>query len=496
MSATLEQQRKIEQLEARLRALDEAEAADAKRASDVNGYSAFDEMVEAATEGGKSVVAAAPRAAQEMAIEGGGAVVGGAIGALPMFSVPTAGLSVAAGSALGSMAGNAINQFRRGGEISKGELAASGVTSLVPMGKLSVLAGKSLAKEAAKQAGGNLAATATQTIMDEGRLPTFNEAAMSTATSLGGVLAGKKVASDSGARAEVLRRKQNRYNDEVIKRGIGVGYVFDPAASNPNAMTQGVMVMSHPAEYYRSGAVANQAKTNELVRLELGLHESADLGNPLTLEIAKNKAKVPYVELSSISPTAKAGLEKLQSLRAQARDYWNEYGRDAKVEAKKKAISLDSQARSVERGLEALAVKAGKPELVGQLKVAREQLSKIHFIESASHATSGNVDAVLLSKIHDKNRELFTGNLKLIAESASVNPYMFRDASNLRGAITDVGGLGPFSRAYDATVGRAIRTAQNTPAYQSQFAIPQYNTKVQDPVATFLLRSSQSAGRP
>ncbi len=501
MSATLEQQRKIEQLEARLRALDEAEAADAKRASDVNGYSAFDEMMAIGgsqlipNRGGDSLIGAPPRAIQEGAIEGVGAVVGGAVGALPVLSLPTGGLSIPIGAALGSMAGNAANQLRRGDGFSRGELAASGVTSLIPAGKMSAIAGKELALEAAKQAGGNIAAKATETVIDRGELPTFNEGAAALAGGLGGTLIGKTVARDARASAEAVRSAQRNYRDEVIKRGMGAGYVFDPVAANPSAATRGTMKLSNPAEFYREASVQNQEVTNRLVRAEIGLPDAADLGNPLTIAKAIADAKEPYRELASLNPTAKSGLEKLQSIRGEARDLWKEYARDAKVDVKKRAMQLDSQAKSLERGLEGLAVRMGRPDLKGGIQAAREKLSKLHYVETVMHPVTGDIDAAMLAKIHDANRGLFSGNLRVIAESASVHPYMFRDASNLRGALTEVGQFSGLSAAYDSTVGEGIRSVQRSGAYQRGAAIPKYNTKVQDPVATFLLRGTQAASR-
>lgn len=507
MALTLEQQRELERLEAEQKQLEELlkqlppeDAYDAFSSRNAQSYGAGTRF-DLPRGGYQSRSGPVPRAAQEALIEGAGSTVGAAVGALPMFSIPTGGLSIPLGSALFGAGANAINQMRRGepGQPAQpvriGEMLGTGVASLLPAGRVAGTGVAALGREAAKQAAGNIAAAATETAIDEGRLPTLGEAALAGGAGAAGAVAYRGAARETKALAEETRKAQRTYRDQLMRTAQEVGFLFDPVKSNPTLATRGPSKAGYPAEFYREAAESNQEVTNRLVRREIGLPDDADLGNPMTLASEVVKAKQPYSQVASLSPVAKNALERWQMARQEARDYWQDYSRNAGVKEKKAAIAAEQRVAIAERVLEREARKAGKPDLILGLQEAKVKLAKLHQVELAMHKTTGDIDAKVLARVYDSNPKMFTGNLKLIAEVAHIQPYMFRDASDLRGALTDIGGVAGFGGVYDATVGEGLRKLQMSKPFQKSLAVPRYNTSVQDPVGTFLMRGTQSLGR-
>ncbi len=507
--ATISEEKEIEELRAQLAQLKTLRDQETQRLSAVSGYPqeldapqqsyAAGARFDVPTGGYQSQSGSIPRVVQEAAIEGAASTIGAGVGALPVLSVPTGGLSIPLTSAVFSTGANIINQMRRGEpgqptpSVKFGEALGTGVASLIGPGRVAGTGAAALAREVGKQTAGNVGALATETMVDEGRLPTIGEAGLAAGTGAVGAAAYRVSARETKALAEETRKAQRSYRDQLMRTAQEVGFMFDPVKSNPTLATRVASKTGYPAEFYREAAEANQEVTNRLVRRELGLPDNADLGNPMTLANEVVKAKQPYQQVASVSPLAKTALERWQMARQEARDYWQDYSRNAGVKEKKAALAAEQKVQTAERVLAREAQKAGKPGLVAELQDAKVRLAKLHQVELAMHKVTGDVDAKVLARVYDSNPKMFTGNLKLIAEVANVQPYMFRDASDLRGALTDMGGgVGGF---FDATVGQGLRNLQMSKPYQQSLAVPRYNTGVQDPVGTFLMRGTQSLGR-
>jgi hypothetical protein len=492
MPLTLEEQRELEQLGREFSVLKQQQEAP-KPSGDAYDYwasysPAFDELLP--PPGARTM----PRGMQSAMLEGGGAAVGAKIGAIPAFSVPTGGLSIPAGAAIGGVAGMVGDKLIHKEKPTKGEIAGSAVANAIPGANLAKSGASAIIREAGKQTAANIAAKATETAVDEGRPPTATEAGAATLGAVVGTAGNKAVGRYAKAEAEAVRASQRSHRDHILKLAQASGYILDPVHANPNATTRAVSELGNSSQFVREAVVHNQEITNRLIRAEIGLPPDAPLD---TMQIAKRivDVKAPYQEIASLSPLAKNALEKLQSVRADARDAWKDYGATARVESKRAAIKADQQAEALESGLESLAKKANRPELVGQMREARKQLAKIHYVEAALNASAGEVDAKILGRIHDANPRLLTDNLKTVAELANIQPYMVRGATEMRAAVNDVGQFRPIAAAYDATVGQFLRGAQRSGTYQQAMGLPKYQMNAPDAAATFILKGSQAAGR-
>ena len=135
------------------------------------------------------------------------------------------GTQIAAGTLI-----NALAQRIRGGEISKGELAASGLASLIPGGAQG-RAITQFAKGAGKGALSGAIETAGMAGIDEGRLPTKEElaAGLGIGAAFGGIVStpqAKKVLQDVRAR---IKGQYTPITAYAAKRATGIGSSFvDP----------------------------------------------------------------------------------------------------------------------------------------------------------------------------------------------------------------------------------------------------------------------------
>lgn len=444
-----------------------------------------------------------------------GAVLGAEIGAFPALSVPTAGLSIPIGGALGAGAGYIASRLATRTPMTKGDAAEEIAMGAIPPAKLAGKTAKQIIPEAIKQGIANLGAKAVGTLTDRGELPNAPEAIGSTVGGMAGTYLAKPFAK--GATAEKAALEQSRYQtrDDTLRFANSLGFVLDPAQSNPDVVAnRAVITMAGGQSAFNSEARrVNQSLTNDIVRQEIGLARDAELNNAV-ISVRKLQVSQPYGELAAISPAASTAIEELKQARADARDYWQSYARNADPSHKKAAEKAMADAAKYEATLEGIAKSSGKAGLVDRLREARQQLAKIHVVESALNGSAQDVDANIIGKIHDKNPNLLTGGLKVVGELANIQPQVMGEAlapkfnagnQVTRGTVSAALSAFGYSRfgftgaAGGVAAGLAVppamlKLAKSKP-YQAWFAIPRYNTNAQDSVSNFILKSTESASR-
>ena len=131
------------------------------------------------------------------------------------------GTQVAAGSAI-----NFLAQRIRGGELSKGELAAAGLASLIPGGAQG-RAITQFAKGSAKGALSGAIETAGMAGIDEGRLPTTEElaAGLGIGAAFGGILSTPQATKALGKLSNRIKGKKEKFvrltPEEALELGLG-----------------------------------------------------------------------------------------------------------------------------------------------------------------------------------------------------------------------------------------------------------------------------------
>jgi len=224
----------------------------------------------------------------------------------------------------------------------------------------------------------------------------------------------------NNATAQVRRagvtQSQNAVKDETLDNARAAGYVVPPSTQNPSFTNNRLESVAGKAAIKQEAGIRNQQITNKLAAEELGFPE----GTPITegkLTSYRDSVSGPYREVVAISPLAAKTLEKLKQARSDATEYHRFYERTADPSALKKAKGFDNNAQLYERVLEKIATRAGKPDLVNELRDARVQIAKSYAIERAMNVGDANISAPALGRMLDKGIPL-TGNLKTIASFA------------------------------------------------------------------------------
>ena len=205
----------------------------------------------------------------------------------------------------------------------------------------------------------------------------------------------------SRANAPILANPTKRLTLEDAQ---SVGYVVPPSMAKPSMMTNRLESISGKAAIKQEAAVRNQTVTNGLAAKAIGLPEDTPLTMD-TLNQVRAQAAKPYqaVDALSSTPIYASGqpgfpqyygnklLDQLKQARSDANTYFRHYDRSADPSSLKLARQQAALAEQLESNMEKLAVAAGKPELVTQLRAARQLYARTYDIERALNLGDGNV---------------------------------------------------------------------------------------------------------
>jgi hypothetical protein len=273
--------------------------------------------------------------------------------------------------------------------------------------------------------------------------------------------------------------------EHQAKKAQDLGYVLPPSEANPGLLNRFITGWGGKKQTEQAASIKNQPVTNRLAKRALGVAEdktlSVDLldnvranagkayraikesevpiqSNPKFVkaiddlsqdwsiaerdypELAKSKSAIndlkSMLKKESVSPTG--AIEMVKDLRASAKDNFRAFNDPSKVAlARAQRTAADALDTLVEDNLTI----AGKPELVGEYKKARELIAKSYDVEAAMNDATGNVNAVYLGKLL-KKRPL-TGELKDIARFART----FEKSARTPEAIGTYPGISPLDVA-------------------------------------------------
>ena len=99
-------------------------------------------------------------------------------------------------------------------------------------------------------------------------------------------------------------------------------------------------------------------------------------------------------------------------------------------QAYKDAKAFDAQAETLEKVIGREALKASKPELLRELKVARTAIAKVHDVDRALNVATGEVSAKILGRALDKGKPI-SGGLRTAGRFAEGYPAFARDAAGV-----------------------------------------------------------------
>lgn len=428
------------------------------------------------------------------AYETAGATAGQFVGSRTPYAPVAAPILGGTGAAIGSIAG----QVRRGEPISPGETAGAFVRGMVPFG--STARGVApVVKEGVKQGLGNALSTAVEAGIDEQRIATPEELAISGGAGAVAPIVGKVLDKGKNAIAQAIEQKKlvTRLRNETLKAAKELDLVIPPSAINPGTVNNTLDSVGGKAAAAQQAIEANQEQINKAVREEIKV---ATL-DPATIELAKARQALVYREAAAISPKAKAYLEAYKRAESDAKNlfYQNSQRYDAGILKQAQARQKDADVMWAK--LENEARVAGKKDLPDRLDAARVEYAKISTVERAMNPGDGNINAMELGRMLDKGEKL-TGKLATIARFANAFPRYAKEASGIPPSGTNqmnmmLGGIaaggadsrnGAIARFLAMTgAPRAARSLALSPTWQRYMAQPNFGRAPAD-VPAFMLR--------
>lgn len=226
-----------------------------------------------------------------------------------------------------------------------------------------------------------------------------------------------------------LRRSQNEVRDKTLEDAKAAGYVVSPSEVNPSAVNKILESIAGKAATKQEASLRNQTVTSEGAAKDLGFPK----GTAITegkLDAYRDKVAAPYREVAAMSPRAEIALEQLKDARFQANAYAKFYDRSADPNALASAKALGQKAEQLETQLEGFAQKAGKPDLIDQLREARKQIAKSYDIERALNVGDAGVSAPALGRALDKGKPL-SGELETAGRFAEAFPSVNREGAKV-----------------------------------------------------------------
>ena len=307
-----------------------------------------------------------------------------------------------------------------------------------------------------------------------------------------------------------VQQLQNAPRDTVLKDAQKVGYVALPSDVGAGKIPRTLETVSGKFKAEELASAKNTQVTNNLARKYLGVDEKVPLTTD-TFDTLRENAGAAYQQASELpagkvaetstkslatggkqtTPVFKTGaqlIEEIKLARDDARSAWKafNFGTDKPTQARNAAMAADTRVASLENQLETLAKQNNQPELLNQLRKARQEIAKIYTVEKATNPITGMVDAKAIGKQLDKNVPI-SGELALAGKFAKTFPRVNKQVSETPNpfSIYDIVG-----GAYGAGAGNPLllglplaragsRYLMESPTFQQRFVQPQYESVTQ-----------------
>lgn len=366
----------------------------------------------------------------DIATEGGGATVGQVVGA-------AAGpIGIPIGGAIGGGLGNYAAQQRRiaAGEqesVRPGELLSSILTGAIPGAPLASAGPRAILREGGKQAAAGLAGRNIQTLVDEGRLATPIEGALSTVIpAAGGATAQRIQAANPEIQAAAARSLTGPDTQKraTLAAAQEAGLFAVPSDVNPSWLNKRLESAAGPADIRRGVALKNQVATNAIAANDLGLPEGTEITIPV-IRALRAEASEPYRDLAALG--AGGDVDALRNAQFTRNENYKHYASgNGGPEALRRARDAQVEIDDIEGRLETTAVTLGRPELVDRLRAGRERIAKTYDVEAALNLGDSNVSAPILGRRLDQGKPL-SGGLETIGRFAQTFPRSIPEGASI-----------------------------------------------------------------
>lgn len=248
---------------------------------------------------------------------------------------------------------------------------------------------------------------------------------------VGALLPQAAITSYNASRAPSLAKQEslNSVQDRTLREGREAGYVVPPSEMNAGPIAKTFESFGGKAAMAQKAAIKNQDVTTDLARKDLGLPPNSPVSMQ-AIEHRRHVVSAPYREVAKLDPEAASTLEKLKQTRFDANANYKFYNHTPNPEVLAKAKSLDAEAKRLEEYLETIAVNAGKPNLVSELRDARREIAKTYDVERALNVATGQVSAPTLGRLVDANKPL-SGGLATAGKFQQAFPHFMREGERV-----------------------------------------------------------------
>lgn len=192
------------------------------------------------------------------------------------------------------------------------------------------------------------------------------------------------------------------------------------------AIGQNLGIIQHDQQYFDD--VRRAGERNE-TSIGAGMTQGEPYGNGEQLQRFEHE-RARYMKPRESGVTAQEMLDKIRSLRYQARTNLKAYQPDNNMLGRAQWDIANAMENQIQRTAEKIAQETGDPniaQLVPDMKAARQQLARINAVQLAMGA-GGHVRSVDLAKMLDNGVPL-DGGLKKVAELAAEFPKDWAPAS-------------------------------------------------------------------
>jgi hypothetical protein len=275
-----------------------------------------------------------------------------------------------------------------------GRLAKAGVQGLT--------IGAVAPSQAVKQTLGNMGVSGASSVTGQGVAEATGSPVLGTAATMA-TAPGLSMANNAVRQSSLKTQSQNSLRDQTLADARKEGYVVPPSAAGGNWFTRRLESIAGKAAIGQESAVRNQKVTNDIARREVGIADD----QPISVSALEARRKVlaePYREIASINKQTAATLEELKLARSEATSYWKHYDVSADPKSLAEARKLSAKADALELQIEQAAKSAMKPDLVKELRAARQAIAKTHDVERALNVATGDVSAPILGKAADRGK--------------------------------------------------------------------------------------------
>lgn len=231
-----------------------------------------------------------------------------------------------------------------------------------------------------------------------------------------------------------IAKTTNATRDATLKDAVSAGYIIPPSLAEAGTTARTVEGLTGSARMARTAMDTNQKVTNSLANEYLGLpktvslsddviqslkaphnavyEEVANLPDTLITNQAPKKANSDYLlrnDTTSYIANGRELLDKLKEARDVSRSAWKSFNSGTAsnpTELLKTAKNADIEASQLEKDIWQIAAKSGPTNLLENLKNSRRELAKINTIDKVFNETTGDVNAIALSKLAQKGAPL------------------------------------------------------------------------------------------